>query len=855
MQKQKRNVKVVAAALSSLFLFLLLLASCKDVYKYDNGDPAWLGDNIYKVLQSSGHYTCYLALVDALGMQETLTRTGSKTLFPADDDAFARYFKQMGYSGTGPSVIKSMTPAAQRQLFNASMLNMSYLDYMLANVPVVNGDESEGEGVAIRRLSSSSYVDTVPFVAYKALPQNTFWQRFEARGGIYLADNQSRPNLFFTAQYMAKAGVTAQDWNIVGNGLPYLTDGFYVNNCTVEAQNRNVTCKNGYLHYSNDVVLPLRNMAQEIEAHASTSTFASLMDKFSAPYYDGDADRAIKAMNPEITDSVFVKRYFNDSMNGGAVESYPDGKSTDDIEPLYYDPSYNTLLMPTNMAVMFVPSNEAMETYWNSKNGAFLKSAYGSWDKVPLKVLGKFIKNHQLTSFIGALPHNWGVLTDEKGVKMGVAAQDVTASYLTCNGLVYETNRVFPPIDFRCVYAPTLTSPYATVMNVAIENENLKFNLYLRSLENDYNLLVPTNEAMKCYRDPLTWALWAVTGVDERQIWSFRLVDGVIYADIYSVDANGEKQALKKTIGATAADQQLIENRLNDILDMHIVVADNAAEPLSGFLDAGTLTYGLTKGGTLLHVTGKGNSMQLAAGGDIELGTGYAGVAQYYETENGRTFFIDKILQDPFSSVYSAMQSHPRFSDFFALLQGDPTVFSYFKDDKDVVPVFDASVTQQSSGIGEIVTSFNNFRYTVLVPTNEALKQAFAADPNLWSWSRIADEEDYNIKKERCLYLLNFLKYHFVDGIVPVSGAAIDKEYETAARDANNQFIKIAVKSSSSGLTFDNIAHVVTSNLGDYNIITRDYIVNNRDARKADRILASSRAVIHLVDHVANYKK
>ena len=44
-------------------------------------------------------------------------------------------------------------------------------------------------------------------------------------------------------------------------------------------------------------------------------------------------------------------------------------------------------------------------------------------------------------------------------------------------------------------------------------------------------------------------------------------------------------------------------------------------------------------------------------------------------------------------------------------------------------------------------------------------------------------------------------------------------------------------------------AKVITSNQEDYNVLTRDYIVNNNDYTLATQILSSSKAVLHLVDH------
>ena len=300
-------------------------------------------------------------------------------------------------------------------------------------------------------------------------------------------------------------------------------------------------------------------------------------------------------------------------------------------------------------------------------------------------------------------------------------------------------------------------------------------------------------------------------------------------------------------------------NRLNDIIDMNIIVADNASEPLSGFVDSGEMQYALTKGGTIVKVAGEGGSTTLRGGGDDELGLPdtriHEGADNIYLTENSHTFFTDRILQDPFKSVYATLKENPEFDEFYSLLLGDPTVFSYFQGDKDVTPIFDQSTTELSSGIGQIVTSFNNYHYTVLVPSNEAIRKAFAEDSNLWTWSRISDEEDPVVKKEKCLYLLNFLRYHFIDGIIPISGNSFSKRYDTAARDSNNQFVKIQVESTGSQICFGGESQVVTENEANYNILSRDYIVNNKDPQKATSILASSRAIIHLVDRAINYQK
>lgn len=839
------------------------LSSCHDDYSYDDEEPGWLGENIYAWLQQDGHYSAYLALIDRLGLDGTLARTGSKTLFPATDEAYARYFAAQGRTAEPAAVIGELSLSEANYLFNASMLNMAYLDHMLANVPTTDAGDDSGEGSALVRDASTTIYDRIRHTT--SVPATEWWSRFGGGRGIWLADNSARPDVVFTPAFMQKTEMTAEDWRIVSGGRETDAQGFFVNGAHVAGSAKNITCKNGYLHLADDVVAPLENMAEIIETEADTRLFAQLMNKFSAPYYVSEVDQTVRgdAASAYVTDSVFVRRYWNDNYAGAETRtpSLPgrDSEQVPDDRLLYFDPGYNHMSAPTDMGVMFVPTDEAMRQYFNGNDGAFLRKVYGQWDNVPPDVLCKFIKNHQLKSFVSSLPSGWENLADQKGNLLHVRPEHIVRTRQGCNGLVYVTNTCFPPIDYKCAYAPTLTSPITRVMKTAIdENDQLKFHLYLRSLENQYNLLVPTDSAVRYYAEPISWALYANTGVDNREIWGFRVAGDRILADVFGVNPDGSRGPLQRTIGQQAADQARIQNRLRDIIDMHIIVADTKDEPMSGFMDTGDKEFYLTKGGTIVRRTaGSGVSTQFAGTGDQELGLPAAQLQDsIYVTTNSHTFFTSRILQDPVTNVFTTLSRHPEYSRFLELLQGESSVFSYFRDDRDVQPIFDLSTTEQSSGVGQIVTAFNNFRYTVLVPTNEAIDAAFHADPDLWTWEQIAMEDNAAVKKARTLYLLNFLRFHFIDGAVPVGAGTFERTYYTGARDANAQFRPITVHSDGSQLRFGDSAPatVVTTDASLFNVFARDLIVDNRDAVRAQNILASSRAVIHLVDKVAPYK-
>ena len=237
---------------------LSLFSSCKDDDIYDDEAPAWLGENIYEYLEHEGQYTSYLALVKDLGYEETLRRTGSKTLFPATDEAFANYFRANGMNGSGAEFVHGLPASQKRYLFNTTMLNMAYLSNMLANV--TSDADGLSEGTAVRRTSSATLLDTVPCVSYADMPKTSVWKRFERKGGTFLADNGNRMSVFFTPQYFSRINVTESDWNVIskGWGTPWDASGFYVNGIHVQAQNKDVTCKNGYLHLADGVVTPLK---------------------------------------------------------------------------------------------------------------------------------------------------------------------------------------------------------------------------------------------------------------------------------------------------------------------------------------------------------------------------------------------------------------------------------------------------------------------------------------------------------------------------------------------------------------------------------------------------------------------
>ncbi|MDR2086459.1 MAG: fasciclin domain-containing protein [Dysgonamonadaceae bacterium] len=843
------------------------LFSCEDEYIYDDTEPDFLGASIYEELEKDGRFTYFLRLIDELNYKEVLLYTGSKTLFPARDDAFERFFRSNSY---GVGKFEELTPAQKREIMNVSMINMAYSTYMLSNT--LSGDaENPGlsEGMAIRRVTANTYIDSVGFINDDKLFQaNAYWAGYRDRGLYLLENEQSSRMVHFTPNNRATQGITNEDFSFLYNGLTFNSDDIYING--VKVIEKDIICKNGYIHLVEEVLTPVKNMAQIIRDNGETHIFNSLINKFTMPVYSEEFSRNVhnyyNGSTPErplIVDTVFIKRYFNDV----DFNIDPTGNTLSNYGLLYYDPTDHAYNASSNqdMGAMFIPTDKAMNDYFNSEKGRYLKDIYGTWDNVPTDLLALFLKNHQKKSFLSSLPHEWTTMNDESSFYMNVKESDIRKVYVGGNGVVYISDAVYPPVDFQSVFASVMTTPNTKIMNWGIRHNNMKFFMYLRSIENMYNLIVPTDEAFDNYRDPISWA----RGTNP-EIWSFYYVPetDMVYAQIYRADENGNKGTFLKELRNN--DQSIILNRLNDIIDMHIAVGqkDKATGVMSGYIDDGNTRYARTKSGATLQINGAGDRLQLSGGGDIEAGVAPAEIITHpdsgnkstFLSENGKTYFVDKILHDPVKSVYTLMGEHPEYEAFFNLLLGETEVFDYFKDEKSIVPIFDAKKIGSTSGIDLVVNSFNNFRYTVFIPTAEALAEAFNNDPKLYTWAEIADETDYDRKKEMTLYLLEFLRFHFMDNSVFIDGKSFSVSYETAARNELGKFRKVRINSRGDNLEIygetmpPSAGAQVIKTEGLYNLMARDYIVNNSNYANATQIVSSSRAVIHLIDKALKYE-
>ena len=199
-----RFIKQSQCAIVGIFATAALmgLGACSDDYDLDEkgNNPSWLGKSIYEELENpkgalTGTFHTYLKLIDDLGYKEVMSKTGSKTVFVANDSAYNEFFKNNSW---GVSSYDQLTESMKKQLFYASMLDNAILTEALSNVD--DGQGGLSRGVALKHQTAANATDTIYHVWMSNLPKNnSYWEKYREHGIDVVMDN-TRPMLVHFTQ-------------------------------------------------------------------------------------------------------------------------------------------------------------------------------------------------------------------------------------------------------------------------------------------------------------------------------------------------------------------------------------------------------------------------------------------------------------------------------------------------------------------------------------------------------------------------------------------------------------------------------------------------------------------------------
>ena len=191
-------------SMACLLFVCATVLSCRDEYFFDDREPEWLGSSIYGYLEEQG-FTHFLRVIDDLEYGAVLSKTGSKTLFVADNEAFMDGID----AEWGFTEYEQLTDAHKRIILYNAMLDNAYLLEMLSKWPSTDAFGEPTAGRCLRLETSANVTDTIGYFYDKDLPQNNpYWDDFR-KDGIRLAlDATPSTMVFFTNDFLYQSNIT-----------------------------------------------------------------------------------------------------------------------------------------------------------------------------------------------------------------------------------------------------------------------------------------------------------------------------------------------------------------------------------------------------------------------------------------------------------------------------------------------------------------------------------------------------------------------------------------------------------------------------------------------------------------------
>ena len=887
--------------------------SCNDRFPLDDEGnyPSWLGSSVYEQLKNpnpevlTGTFNNYVRLIEDMGYAETLGKTGSKTVFAANDEAFERFYANNAW---GVRKYEDLTEAMKKQLLYSSMLDNAILVEMLSNVSY--DATSVTPGIAMKHTTGANVIDTITFIPGPAgMPKNnSYWQKYFDKG-INLVMDATRPMMVhFTAEQLTNNSITTRgensDFEVI-TGTPYNDEensAYIFRNKIIKGD---VTCKNGYIHQLQDVLVPPGNIAELIRTNGESFYFSRMLDRFSVPVYDAattnNYNDFAQANGLPLIDSIFQKRYFSSRSQGSDLTVDPNGAIVKSVLP--YDPGWNTYTNGmsgsnalSDLAAIFVPTDEAMKTYFlPGGSGSFIIDQYGkkenteenlaeNIDSIPQDIVQAFLDNLMKSSFVGTVPSKFGDVMDDAsdpmGLSLDVLNKNADGTYdvkIANNGVAYMLNTVFAPNRYIAVSAPALLTDNMRIMNTAIQDGyngnttvglNQNFYAYLLAMSANYAFFIPTDKAFgQFYVDP-TYLMH-----DQPRALRFYYQNRSPYVFCSQWQYNPLTGEIGDSIGTVAT--SAFRSHLIDILNYHTVVLGEGEK-------FGTNEYYKTKHGGEIHFF----EGRVESGGQIDNRLSPSFVVKQYNQKNGVSYAIDHVIQAPQKSVYSVLGEYSQFEEFNKLCNGYNEDLFFFASDK-MKEVNQVTKKQRVKGyelfVNEVghfgldydVKFFNSYNYTVYVPDNEAMKKAYALGLPTWSdvqaiydqyhekWEEQQTEGNYSedviAARNKALAMLEeinaFIRYHFQDNSVYLDKNIEAGVYATACSDTLGVREKLTVSGANRQMTVvDKSGQQVNISSTGSNVVnkmTRDYVFD-KAAKTAGEIRTSSFAVIHQIPVALN---
>ena len=889
-------------------LCLGLTACTKETLVPEDELPSWLGESIYSELQNpkslTGTFKTYLRLIDDLNYKDVLNKTGSKTIFPANDEAFEAFFKD-GNNRFYASSYEELTKQQKEQLLYGSMIDNAILVGSLSNQQ--NSNKEVLQGQIVKHASNISLTQSVEPLFSQNMPQNnkyfTNWlNNGKAVKAIY--DDTKAPIVHFSGEYMLNNDMTVtggeSDFFVLTGKAYSEGDAFVFDRKVI---NPNVTCQNGYIHQLDSVLVNPGNMAQCIRQDNSTKLFSRMLDYYSVPMPASSTLLNSYAEYSGVYDSVYVFRYFAKNSQRAIFSQDNAGKTIPDKQLLKFDPGWNmynpTIKVGTNsesdeaeIAAIFVPTDDVVENYFLGA-GKYILENLGANEPITKENLVTHLDavynndpsifagmiNNMMQSYLSkTVPSKFGTVQNDAFEAMGITLGNIlkynNGTYQTKianNGVIYKVNTFFGPQQYESVLGPATIYTDMRIMGEMLSDHattagspsklGADMYYYLMSMKSKYATFMPIDNDNFYYIDPAS--VNDVDGIKALKFTYDPTTTGAfhILAQRYFYDeSNGT--FTKDESAAPVNIENGFHSQIQDLLNYHVVVLENGASGLDGN------HYYKTKHGAAIYVPdGKADIIgQSTVQGGPQIGgeTESAVVENVFnETSgsaritNGSVYKLSRPVQPVIYNVYKMMEKTSEFNDFLEFISefgSAEELLTYCG----IIDVNASTALQESAkqkytffGSGDLLRILSAYNYTIYVPTD--MQKAYAKGLPTWNklnsimndWQAEGFDSEDDAKayiKSSLQKMREFVLYHVQNSSVFADVNVASGKYQTFSTDNLGIARTLNVSGGSNELYVTDAAGV-THKVSKKNILARDVDTEDASATTVNNNSLSYKAI------------
>jgi len=395
------------------------------------------------------------------------------------------------------------------------------------------------------------------------------------------------------------------------------------------------------------------------------------------------------------------------------------------------------------------------------------------------------------------------------------------------------------------------------VISTAIEL--LDYGPIVRFPSSILSLIVPTDNGMLTYIDPVSMGQW------ETQIWKFKmnprptsssrfsLIQAVVYRAEMQPDGSWlPTDSLRTMVGNSSTD--MVFNRLRDILQNCIIAEDIRSDR----------HYYQTLSGNYVYVdSGAGNDLMISGGFQMDANHP-SKVIKTADMLNGKAYVVDNAVYSSYNSVCDVLSTTPEFSKFYEVLFECGAIATTARK------LYWSSASKNGNLIyipendnESVYYLLNNYHYTMYIPTNEAMDEAFAKGlptMKMLDDAIAIDEDENNDVTDSAAHLrkvmLDFVKYHIQENAVVIDTKYDLNRYASMKLNENGVPYKMWVEVGYGDLRVEGVCTGKQSVNKDvmYNKLVREYWLNDWRVQSATRIETSSSVVLHAINHPLLYK-